>query len=304
MQCRIVLWVVFLVASFGNHFTAPTVEAGRGDAYISRGWDYLSKGQPELAAKAFEDAKTLAPDNIRAYIGLGTSYDLLGRYDDAIQVLTQVAKLPVPSGTIPWEHAWAYSLLGDIFRKQGRYEEALAACKQGLEFEPYSGWVHSVLGQIYIEMGDLEAARNEFEILDKVDRELADSLFLAIHEAQQQSLEESKSEEEEAQAKGTQLSPLEVFNLNSSVVWNKEGESGYTLLKVIGEVSNNTGRDLAMVELVATIYKPKDKLVARGEGYVENLASGQTKSFDIQVLDHAGVVKVPYYYEVSVDDFR
>jgi hypothetical protein len=60
----------------------------------------------------------------------------------------------------------------------------------------------------------------------------------------------------------------------------------YGLTRVIGEVTNKSGRSYSMANFVVTLYDDKGKLLDTGNAIVSNLANGQTKSFE---ADFVGV---------------
>lgn len=56
--------------------------------------------------------------------------------------------------------AWepVYNNLGHVYRKQGRYEEALKAHKDSLQLEPHNASTLSTIAFLHLLMGTLEAA--------------------------------------------------------------------------------------------------------------------------------------------------
>jgi len=68
---------------------------------------------------------------------------------------------------------WAFYYLGLCLLNLKRFDEASKAYQQAREIKPKEAAVHYQLGKAYIEMGDLEAARNEHLWLQAKDQELA-----------------------------------------------------------------------------------------------------------------------------------
>ncbi len=108
-----------------------------GDVYR----DYLSAGRDGRRAKAYdeaiaayEQAITLEPENIKAYLGLNEVLRTQKRYDEARQWLEQVKAL------FPDDHRPDYQL-GLIARMQKRYDEALTYFDHSLALKPDNPYV-------------------------------------------------------------------------------------------------------------------------------------------------------------------
>ena len=63
-------------------------------------------------------------------------------------------------------NADAYNLLGFSHRKLGDVEIALAHYRRALELEPGHRGANEYLGELYLELGRLDAARERLEVLD------------------------------------------------------------------------------------------------------------------------------------------
>ncbi len=70
----------------------------------------------------------------------------------------------------------AFAQLADAFRKQGRLEEAIATCEQGLHHCPNYSSAYMVLGRAQHEKGDLEAAREAFQWVLQINPESVQAL--------------------------------------------------------------------------------------------------------------------------------
>ncbi len=57
----------------------------------------------------------------------------------------------------------AFAALAEEFRRSGRFEEAIAVCKQGLQRHPSYISAHVTLGRALLEIGEYEEAREELE---------------------------------------------------------------------------------------------------------------------------------------------
>ena len=63
-----------------------------------------------------------------------------------------------------------------------RYEEAIAAYKQAADAEPDRAQAHYNLAEVYFTMGNRDLALEEYEVIETLDKELADGLFGLLQE--------------------------------------------------------------------------------------------------------------------------
>jgi adenylate cyclase len=109
-------------------------------AWEARGWVYRNAGLPEEAVRSFEHAIRMSPlDPLlhRSFIGIGTAFIELGRFDEAI-VAGKKALRQNPS------FSTAYRCLASAFAHVGRDDEAREAAAHMLEFDPaftISSWI-------------------------------------------------------------------------------------------------------------------------------------------------------------------
>jgi cytochrome c-type biogenesis protein CcmH/NrfG len=61
-----------------------------------------------------------------------------------------------------------FNLLGYGLRNLKRYDEALMAYKQALKLEPSHRGAHEYIGVAYIELGQLDKAKEHLDALDKI----------------------------------------------------------------------------------------------------------------------------------------
>jgi Flp pilus assembly protein TadD len=83
-----------------------------------------------------------------------------GRYQEAVDLLVVVVRDDPKS-------ADAHNYLGYSYRKLGRYDEALTHYTQALEIAPEHRGANEYLGELYLETGNLEAAEERLQVLDK-----------------------------------------------------------------------------------------------------------------------------------------
>ena len=70
------------------------------------------------------------------------SLDAADLHDDAVQELQAAVK-------VDQEFSLAYSMLGDLYRQQGRYEQAAGAYEFACRLDPWAFNDHLNLGQVY-----------------------------------------------------------------------------------------------------------------------------------------------------------
>jgi tetratricopeptide (TPR) repeat protein len=65
-------------------------------------------------------------------------------------------------------NADGFNLLGYSLRNQKKYDESLVAYKQALTLNPKHKGAHEYIGEAYIQMGQLDKAKEHLAILDKL----------------------------------------------------------------------------------------------------------------------------------------
>jgi len=88
----------------------------------------------------------------------------------AIELKDWVAALAVlePYTVANPRNADGFNLLGYSLRKQKKYDESLVAYKQALTLNPKHKGAHEYIGEAYIQMGQLDKAKEHLAILDKL----------------------------------------------------------------------------------------------------------------------------------------
>jgi S1-C subfamily serine protease/Tfp pilus assembly protein PilF len=74
----------------------------------------------------------------------------------------------------------AYSNLADCYNALGRYDDALATCQKGLNFDGRHAGVRYALGVTYLKLGRRELAAEQARVLDGIDKAQADRLRAEI----------------------------------------------------------------------------------------------------------------------------
>ncbi|MFB3779210.1 MAG: tetratricopeptide repeat protein [Bryobacteraceae bacterium] len=115
---------------------------------------YSQQGRCEEASNRFEIADRLGKPDYRLFVDWALAEDCAGRSDRAIDKLKRAAAIQ-PS-------AYPYSLLGMIYGKQKRYQEALAALETAEKLDPRENMTHFYRGNIYAAKGDVVKAAQEY----------------------------------------------------------------------------------------------------------------------------------------------
>ena len=83
-----------------------------------------------------------------------------GKYKMAIPLLQQsLAENPA--------NADAYNYLGYSLRKSGNREDALVSYRKALAIDPEHRGANEYLGELYLEMGQLDKAKERLDVLDR-----------------------------------------------------------------------------------------------------------------------------------------
>ena len=115
------------------------------------------------------------PDDALAHFNLGVAYENLGMYKEAIEPYKQAIK-----NNPDYEDA-AYRL-GFIYGKLRMWKEVIEFLKQEIRRNPDDAEAYFALGVVYVAIKDRDSALEQYEILKKLDSELANKLFNMIYE--------------------------------------------------------------------------------------------------------------------------
>jgi len=66
------------------------------------------------------------------------------------------------------QHADVYNLMGFSLRKTGDYKQAYTFYQKALDFDPEHKGAHEYLGELYVETGQIEKAREQLTVLQKL----------------------------------------------------------------------------------------------------------------------------------------
>jgi tetratricopeptide (TPR) repeat protein len=112
-----------------------------------------------------------SPDNTEVMLRLGVSYQNMGKFPEALEVLGEVvAKKP--------DHFLARLHLGSVLKAQGLYQQALEHYQYVSDDVAKSAVFHTDLGEIHYNLGRTEEAISELRAAIKLDADYWRSHFL------------------------------------------------------------------------------------------------------------------------------
>jgi tetratricopeptide (TPR) repeat protein len=139
------------------------------DDYFSRGCAYDKLNLFREATKEYRRSLTLNPNLLEAYMNLGTDYYKVGQYDEAIDTYKEAIKRQPYSAPL-------YNKLGSLYILERKYPMAIASFKKAISIDPGDADAHFNLGIAYFLNGDSNAAFDECETLEGIDKERSDTL--------------------------------------------------------------------------------------------------------------------------------
>lgn len=115
-------------------------DPGRIQAVITLGEAQLALAHFSEAAVSFRKVVATRPDNWEQLYNLGIALRGLGQMDEAAKVLERCRDMAEADALAPW------NALGDVYRAQGRLDEALACFEQALRIDPGFSMAQNNLG--------------------------------------------------------------------------------------------------------------------------------------------------------------
>jgi tetratricopeptide (TPR) repeat protein len=190
-----------------EYVKAINLDPNSWKAYHELGDAYLAGGRPEDALEALEEAISIKPDYLPAHIAIGNVYEVIGETERAIVQYLEASRIE-PSSVRPYlalgnlyygregeaseavrayqqaiamqpTCAACYVRLGRARKIQGEDELAIAAFQRATELDSDLPYPHALLGDLYHQLGEIEAAMREYRIalgLDPGDQEVRANL--------------------------------------------------------------------------------------------------------------------------------
>ena len=118
------------------------------------------QGRMDEAIASFEQVLRSDPSRIKAQENLGLSLERYGQLEQALAAYQQAVNLDAVASA---HSDRPYLYLGALLVKLGRSQDAVPVLARGLELNPNSGKLHSVLGRAYLNLKRPVEAQHEME---------------------------------------------------------------------------------------------------------------------------------------------
>lgn len=153
---------------------ALALEPENVDVLARLGRVYAKQGNYAQSTKVLEKSLKINPGHVDARFFLALNYASRGKKAEAVKALQEVIRLePL--------YADAYGYLGSVYTDMGRYGDAISAFKMGISQRPADPGMHLGLGKAYASAGNKASALQEYQILQTLDKEMANKLFKIIY---------------------------------------------------------------------------------------------------------------------------
>ncbi|MFA5646119.1 MAG: tetratricopeptide repeat protein [Candidatus Ratteibacteria bacterium] len=141
---------------------------------IKKGLNDLLKNRYDDAIEIFSKEVKRDPNNAIAHYALAITYDTRKKYSAALASYIEAVRINP-------DNAIAYYSLGMLYGKQHRYHEEIESYKKAIRINPEYVEAHYSLGLAYTTVRNHAAAMHQSQILQNLDRELAESLRATVH---------------------------------------------------------------------------------------------------------------------------
>ena len=149
-------------------------------AYMRIAYCYEELGQLDEVIKTLENALQYYPNNSEIYCALGAVYSLVNKSVLAISAFETATKLDPENKDAFWRLGISYRYLYYISSNHSYLLKAHEAFKEVVRIDSNDSIGRYSLGVLYVDIGDLKAALEEYEVLKELDGELARELHKRI----------------------------------------------------------------------------------------------------------------------------
>ena len=151
-------------ASLDEFKRAAKLDPWYGQAYMLLGLAQMQLQQWSDAQWSFEEATKVEPGNAKAYLGAGSALNEQQKFAEAQKALQHSLEIRPDSAEAHYE--LARSLWG-----MGKWQAAEPHVRQAIELNKDYAGPHALMGNIYLQREDPEAALAEFEECLRLDPE-------------------------------------------------------------------------------------------------------------------------------------
>jgi len=130
---------------------------GNPDSHYLLACYYQERGKHKEAIGEFKKVLLIDPNYVKAYNGLGVSYDLLGDFPRAIESYKNALKLNPNLDYVQNNLGYSYLL-------QENFDGAIVAFKNAIQLNDKDKRFHNNLGLAYAEKGQFDLALSEFKL--------------------------------------------------------------------------------------------------------------------------------------------
>jgi tetratricopeptide (TPR) repeat protein len=141
---------------------ATKLDPWYGQAYMLLGLAEMQLRQWGDAQFAFEEASKVEPGNAKAYLGVGSALNEQHKYADAQKALEQALDLEPDSAEAQYE-------LGRTLASTGKWDQAEPHVQRAIALNPNYAGPHALMGNIYVQKEQPEAALHELEEFLRLD---------------------------------------------------------------------------------------------------------------------------------------
>jgi len=131
--------------------------------------ELLDAGNVKAAIEAYLESIEFDPQSAEVFVSLGAAYVKLDKNNDAAKAFKQAVKLNPSSSEAQYG-------LGLTCFRLGRFREAVVAFKKATSLDPKMAKAHFGLAMAYQELMENNFVMEEYRILERLDKELADRL--------------------------------------------------------------------------------------------------------------------------------
>lgn len=117
---------------------------------------YYNAGLCADAEREFSRALQISPTEYRSLVDYGLTLDCLNRSDEALQAFRKAASVA--------RQGYPYALIGMIYGKQGKREEAMDAIAQALRIEPDNDMAYLYRANLHVIAHEADQAKADYEL--------------------------------------------------------------------------------------------------------------------------------------------
>jgi TonB family protein len=153
------------------------IKSDSPETHYQLGIAYFKWGHNQEAANAFSETVKIDSEYLKndvAYYGLGIANLRLEKYNEAIEALTESLKIEPTA-------ADSHLAMGIALAMLSKYDKAVPSLKRAIEINNQNPDSYYWLGKCYLQLGNEQSARKQYEMLKRLDQTLAEQLFKEIN---------------------------------------------------------------------------------------------------------------------------